>query len=303
VSVASSGTCFGYSVRTALPLRYLRSGDGDPLEVVEVADPMPATTPALIEWTPPAQPYRARLHREADGFALWIEGAGWFRIDTTAARIEVPAGGDPIRREERLWGMPALLCFLARGDLPIHAAAVEVDGRAVVFGAPGRFGKTTLAVAFARAGYRVLAEDLTCARVDGDGVSVVPGPAMLRVRADVAAGFGLPVPKKDDERVHLVLEHAGDCRPVPLAAIVLLHPTDAGVTIEPATAAAALPDVWALSFRLPGEEEAARAFAGIASILDAVPAWYLRRPLRIETLPEVVEEVVGACLGARGRTV
>ena len=57
-----------------------------------------------------------------------------------------------------------MLCFRARGDTALHAAAVEVDGQAVVLGAPGTFGKTTLAAAFHAAGHRLLSEDTTCIR-------------------------------------------------------------------------------------------------------------------------------------------
>ena len=73
---------------------------------------------------------------------------------------------------------------MARGDLAVHAAAVDVDGSALLLAAPGRYGKTTLAAAFAGQGYRLLAEDTTCYRPSSDP-SVLPGLAMLRIRPDV----------------------------------------------------------------------------------------------------------------------
>ena len=48
-----------------------------------------------------------------------------------------------------------------------------------------------MAAAFHRAGHRVLSEDTTCVRL-GPEQAVVPGPAMLRVRHDVAAELELP---------------------------------------------------------------------------------------------------------------
>ena len=68
------------------------------------------------------------------------------------------------RREARLFGLPAALCFMTRGDVAVHAAAVDVDGSALLLAAPGRFGKTTLAAAFAGEGFRLLAEDTACYR-------------------------------------------------------------------------------------------------------------------------------------------
>ena len=97
---------------------------------------------------PPVPRPAARRRR---GIPFWVDGLGTYDVRPGGAlpRIVVPAGADPIGREERLWGIPAVLCFLARGDHSLHAGSVDLGGRAVAFGAPGRFGKTTLAAAFA----------------------------------------------------------------------------------------------------------------------------------------------------------
>jgi hypothetical protein len=145
-----------------------------------------------------------------------------------------------------------MLCFLARGDLPLHAAAVEVDGGAVVIGAPRAFGKTTLAAAFLSAGYRLLSEDVTCVH-PGSVPLVIPGPAMLRVRPDVADRLEIrdatPVGKPDD-RVHFAVDRGvrGDCRPVPLRAIFLLRAADR-VFAETVRSSEAVRDLWPLSSR------------------------------------------------------
>ena len=59
-----------------------------------------------------------------------------------APLLTMPLGVEPVRREERLWGIPAALALIRRGDVAVHAAAVEIDGRALLFAGPGRFGKT-----------------------------------------------------------------------------------------------------------------------------------------------------------------
>ena len=291
---ASLGTCFGYEVRSALPFRYLRGGTGEqPLVVEEAPAPVgePGAAPVLT-WQPPDQPYRARLHEVAGGYRLWIDGTGWFGVYPREGRIEVPPGGDPVRREERVWGLPALLCFLRRGDLPLHAAAVDVGGAALLLAGPRMFGKTTLAAAFAAAGYRVLAEDLSCLRADPIP-SVVPGPAMLRVRPDVAGDLDVEpgAASSSDDRVHVALdrERRGDCAPVPVRAVVFLRPADEGISLEEIDPAEALPDVWALSFKLPTDEDRTRAFASITRLLDVVPALNLRRPVQIGALSDALE--------------
>jgi hypothetical protein len=285
-----SGTCFGYEVRSDVPLAYLRGGAGEPLEIRAPAPEGEAPEDVLlIEWrAAPERPLEAKLWSSGRRFRLWIGDGGWFAVDPDEPRIDVPADGG-IRCEERLWGIPSLLCFLARGDLPLHAAAVEVEGGAVIVAAPRTYGKTTMAAAFHRAGYRVLGEDTACVRL-GPDAAVIPGPAMLRLRHDVARLLELPGARlvgEDPDRIHYSLEPAGDCEPVPLRAVVLLGEGDAAV-LEPVEPPEALRDLWALSFRLPTEQDVGRSFAAVADLAAAVPVLRLRRPLVLDALAEHV---------------
>ncbi|HEV2071030.1 MAG TPA: hypothetical protein VGR26_14670, partial [Acidimicrobiales bacterium] len=237
---------------------------------------------------------------DGGGFRLWIDREGWFRIDASGPCISVPRGADPVRREMRLWGVPAALCYMARGDFALHGAAVDVDGRALVLAAPGRFGKTTLAAAFLGAGHLVLAEDFVCCRPSAVP-HVVPGPALLRVRRDVYDSLeiagAVPVDEAP-ERVFLSIEPArrGSPAPVPLRAVVFLREHDAGPVLEPVPMERALPDLWALAFRLPTEADRRRCFDNIAAMAAGVSFWNLRRPLRVDLLPRVVELLIQKCL-------
>lgn len=304
------GVCFGFEVRSSLDFAYLREPPRDlgvttPLEVTVRGDgprEPPSVTP-LLEWAPrPEHPFHARLWADGDDYDVWVDGMGMYRVSPSEARVEVPRDAEPFRREERLWGIPAALCFMQRGDLPLHAAAVEVDGRAIVFAAPGMFGKTTLAAAFLHTGHRILAEDLVCCRVVADGPPVVlPGPALLRVRRDVFDLFGgidgTRAVADDPERVHLVLEDGlrGTADPVPIAALVLLRRSSPEIRLERADATSLLPDLWTVSFNVPTDEDRSRCFAGIVDLVDAVPTWTLDRPLSFESLPSVINEVIARC--------
>jgi hypothetical protein len=285
-----TGTCYGYEVRSPLPLAYLRNGrGGDPL-AIEMLTRAPDADEVVLEFERPA-----RLHRSGDGFALWVGEVGWYGVDPAAPSIGVPADADELRREERLWGVPALLCFRARGDLPLHAAAVEVDGRAILLAAPGRFGKTTLAAGFAAAGHRLLSEDLSCLRLGEDGASVFPGPALLRVREDVAGGLELAGEVRGDRdgRIHVALDEAarGDGAPVPVRAIVLVAGTAGEIALQRVDPAVATRDLWALTFRLANDEDRARSFAQVAKLAATTPVLTLERPLGLEHLRRTVEAI------------
>lgn len=291
------GTCFGFQVRSELDWAYLRSGPGDPLEVTEGDPPSRAPGDLLQEWRPPWAPSHVKLYRDGSLFHLWIEDGGWFAVDPGEGRLRVPAEGDRVRREERALGLPVLLCFLARGDVPLHAAAIDIDGRALLLSGPRRFGKTTLAAAFAAAGYRVLSEDLVCIR-PGPVPAVVPGPAMLRVRHDMADEIRIPGARelgRDDDRVHLSLEKGrGGCDPVPLEGVAFLDEDDTEPTLEAVDAVQAVRSLWSVSFNLPTEADRERCFRAVGDLASAAPTWRLRRRLRLADLRPTVEFLVGA---------
>jgi hypothetical protein len=289
------GTCFGFEVRSALPFNYLRVGEGDRLEVSAPSSaPQGRAGELVLEWTPtPALPFEGRLYRgDDDRFDLWVAQSGWFRVDPHAPSVTLPNDPNVVRREERLWSLPAILCFMARDDFSLHAAAVEVDGSALLLGAPRAFGKTTLAAAFLSAGYRLLSEDITCVRTSA-GPVVIPGPAVLRVRRDIAERIEIRHAKQlgePDDRVHFAVDPAarGDCRPVPIRAIIFLRDSDNGFRLETVAPADAVRDLWPLSFRLPTDQGRSRCFAHLAELARRTPVLNLYRPFRIEDLPATV---------------
>lgn len=292
-ATTTRGTCFGFAVQSSLSFHYLRAGDGEPLHVaVRTADDHPSENQLLKEWT---APFEARLYGDGGVYRLWIAGSGWFEVDPHVPRITVPENAEPVRREEQLWGMPALLCFLARGRLPLHAAAVEVDGEAILLGGQRTLGKSTLAAGFAHAGHRLLNEDLCCLDLV-ERPAVVPGPAMLRVRPDIGATLDFPFArqtKHTDDRRHLALDETsrGDCRPVPVRGIVFLQRSDDGVRVERVPTVTAVRDLFSLSFRLPDEESRAKCFTGVSDVARAVPVWVVHYPRRLDELPRVVEAI------------
>jgi hypothetical protein len=298
------GAVHGFDVVAPFPMRFIRNASKltDALGLSVAIDPPSPTGEPLLEWSPrPQRPFAAKLFGVGSGYAFWTNSEGWYRIDPDRSEIAVPSDADPVRRESRLWGVPALLCYVRRGDVPIHAAAVDIGGRAVLFPAPGRSGKTTTAAAFHRAGFRVLAEDLLACRL-GDPIQMFPGPALLRLRRDVHQGLALSdatVVEEDHDRVYVSLDRGrrGDGDPIPVAAMVFLRRGEGGgrPTLVRRSVRETLPDLWALSLKLPNEEDQARCFRGIASIAAAVPAWDLRRELSLAELDDVVGAIVTTC--------
>ncbi len=288
------GACYGYAVDAPFALRYLRDGHGPTLSVREEEDREDVDdTAAIMEWSPDrGDTFRGRLLGEGSRYRLWIDGEGWYRIDVARRSIAVPESLDELRREERLWGVPLVLQILERGDLPLHAAAVEIAGQALLLAAPRRFGKSTLAAALSTAGHRLLSEDISCIRV-GDRSAVIPGPAMLRVRRDIVDHLtirGAHQVGSNDDRIHFAIDpdRRGDTSPVPLGAIVLLHAMEGSPRLERVDARRAVQELWTVSSGLPTPAGKAMCFAGVVATARSVPTWHLWRPLTVESLPSVV---------------
>jgi len=288
---------FGFALRSAIALKFLRYGGGrEPLEIVEVPrsdDPLPGEVMGVWPLQGTSYPAQARLCRVPGGYTFETTDTGRFVIDVERGRVEIPVMDDVILREQRLHGIPMILSFQARGDISLHAAAVEIGDGAVILAAPSRYGKTTLAFAFQRAGHRVLSEDMICCRAASG--EAIPGPALLRLRPDVIPETlpdGLFVADQRPDRMFIGFEpgRAGSGAPVPVRAIVFLREGEK-VAAEPADPVTVVKDLWALSSRLGSDEGRADSFRHVTKLAGSVPAWNVTRPLTLEALAATVDMV------------
>jgi hypothetical protein len=296
--LGAPSVCYGYALRSPMALYGLRAGEGIPLTVTE-EETEPSSVPSsppLREWRNELVPF-VRLWGNDGSYKLWVEHVGWYEVDPARPAIAAPRSSDGPLREVRLLGIPMALCLMHRGDLALHAAGVDVDGRAVLLAAPGRHGKTTLAAAFIQAGYRLLSEDMTCLRALPEPV-VFPGPAYVRLRRDVVDHLDLPGAEpaaEYEDRVLVTLAGHGDGRAVPVGALVFLRPGDGETVFTRRTLDAALPDLWCLTLKL-SDTDRVRCFQGLTAFASRVPIWDLQRKLSFDDLPSVVESIVTTCL-------
>jgi hypothetical protein len=266
--------------------------------VADKAIPSPAGEP-LITWEPdPTNPLKASLYPARDhGYVLDIADAGAYLINPEEGLIVIPPDTPRLLAEVRLLGLPLMLCFLHRGDLSLHAAAVEVPSGALLIAAPGRHGKTSLAATFAKHGHRLLTEDLSCITPSLAPV-LTPGPATLRIRPDMAEV--LPVPDmvdigRLDDRLVLASTAPGECQPIPIAGIVLLKDFGDELSIERTDGTAVLPDLWFLSLHIPSQSDRERKFTQLVDLAATTPIWSVVQPRGagriVETVAALTETV------------
>jgi len=306
---SSHRSVFGFTVESDIPFNFLRSGEGEQVLRVDAAPntDLQHEGPPLFQWKfkDLIAETSAELYQSGAVYHFWTSDTGWYRVDPAARRITIPDSGDEARRELRLWGVPSMLCFVERGEIPLHASAVEIAGGAILFAAPGQFGKTTLALAFHRSGHRVLTEDLSCCRLLPAPV-LIPGPASLRVRPDMFDGHapeGTSVIAINPDRAFLALDSGrrGTCVPVPIRGVVFLRKSEKDIRLEQVEAARALPDLWALSFRVRRHAGLAGCFSALSGMASATAIWNLYRPLRMDVLSEVVALIVDLCSKQAGQ--
>ncbi|HWA54220.1 MAG TPA: hypothetical protein VG816_08620, partial [Solirubrobacterales bacterium] len=173
-----------------------------------------------------------------------------------------------------------------RGDLVLHASAVEVDGRAVIFCGPTQRGKSTLARALGEGGYRLLGEDGVAIELGGDGPTAFPGARGVRSRSRGAEGRS---------RTDLIADPGGGAPlPCPVVAVVLLEERAEELRVErlePARALALLtPNLVHSGWR----EAIGAAFANLAALLGSVPAYAASLPDDLAALPASAQSLLDA---------
>lgn len=131
-------------------------------------------------------------HPLENGLLLVIEGVARFAI-RDGAEIIVEAVPDAPEASVRMFllgsAMGALL--LQRGLLPLHANAVDIEGKAVAFMGRSGEGKSTLAAVFHDLGHRILADDVCVVRFSDSGrVVAYPGLPRLRLWKEAMVATG-----------------------------------------------------------------------------------------------------------------
>jgi hypothetical protein len=282
------GSLYGFEIKTDLPLRRLNSAAGrrGDLAVEAAAEPLvaPAGEPAGSLAGEDGRRWFASYELGGGGCLLQMPPVGSFLLAPGAGRIAVEStGGDAELLGHRIASSAVCTLLSMRGDLVLHAAAIEADGRAIVFCGPSLRGKSTLARVLGEAGCRVLGEDGIAVSLDGAGPLAWPGARGVRVRR--LGG--------DRRRVDL-LPDPGPSEPAPceVAAVVLLGERSDALGIEPLDPARALALLTPNLIHSGGRAAIGIAFARLAGLLGSVPALSVALPDDLDALPGAAQVLI-----------
>ena len=198
---------------------------------------------------------------------------------------------------------PALGVILhQRGQLPLHAAAVEIDGKVVALMGGVGAGKSALAAALYKRGHLFVTDDVTAVQPDvGDIPVVSPGFAQLKLWPEVISALGdnpesLPRIEPGTEKRSYRISDRFSQKTLPLTRIYLLTENpDHGIL--PLAPQRALLELMRHSYRasLLKWIGAERHLSQCASLINKVPIKQLNRlPLisGLHDLARIVEEDV-----------
>jgi hypothetical protein len=238
-----------------------------------------------------------------DDYLLEIERVARFRVrNGTEIVVDPDAGG--ASRDVRLFLLGTAFGALChqRSLLPLHASAIEVDGRCVAFAGPSRTGKSTLAAHYGSRGYRILGDDLCVLSFDGlDPPLAWPGAPRIKLWRDAVVALGRD-PKGLDrvreglEKYHLPLDAGAADGALPLARIYFLHEArlPGQEAIERLAGAAAFDCVLNNTYRRHLVAQMGRApihFTQCSTLMRHVPVFAVGRRWGFASFAEQAEEL------------
>jgi hypothetical protein len=287
--MSEMASLYGFEVKTKLPLRRLNAALGTRGELsIEVAAERlqrPAAEPVSTLVDEQGRCWYASYELGGGGCLLELPPTGAFLLEPAAGRVIVDShDGDAELLEHRLVSAAVCTLLAMRGDLVLHASAVAVDGRAVLFCGPTQRGKSTLARVLGEAGHPVLGEDGVAISLDRDGTTAFPGPRGVRVRSRDSEGH---------PRTTLVAD-PGDDEPAPcrVGAVVLLGERGTALEVESLEPAQALALLTPNLVHSGGRNSIGGAFNALASLLGSAPAFSLSLPDDLAALPAATQRMI-----------
>lgn len=186
------------------------------------------------------------------------------------------------------------LALQVRGFEALHASAIRTSAGTAAFCGVSGVGKSTLAVALSRRGYRRWADDAVVFRISGNSALAVPIPFTSRLRAAAMVHFGtLPESQFTSQPIP-----TDETSPTPLTSIFILERCESASASAPvrlerlsaSTAFAALLE-HAYCFNLEDPERKQATLRDYLTLIAQVPIYRLTFVPDLNYLSRVQDEV------------
>jgi hypothetical protein len=237
-----------------------------------------------------------------------IPKIGSFRVSNGSRIIVTPAEG-VAPRQFRPWLIGSAwgsLCY-QRGLLLLHASAVMVNDEAVLFCAPAKGGKSTMAAQLNGRGYALVSDDLCHLDISADGTPRVhPAAPRLKLWSDALQQLGWSQGNAEPDPARAGKYHLSEIahtrmQPAAVREIYVLEWGEFGVSRL--SGLTALQRFLAASTYRPGFLDSAEQLSQYSrqslSVLQRVPIWELRRPRDLAATEKTLASLASRWAGHR----
>lgn len=203
--------------------------------------------------------------------------------DGSGPHLTPISGASPRAIEKLRHGYVRALLRDLHGHLSVHASAVALGGRAVVFVGPSGVGKSTVAAEMClQQGAELLADDVVLFDVGADGVRVVPSERQHWLNADscLALGFAPPANTSSGDKHELAAPHvARNASRLALTVALGLDPSAGQAMLRPLHGSSAACSLLEAVIRFDVEDPTARRreLEQVTRIYNQVPFLQLVR--------------------------
>jgi hypothetical protein len=266
---------YGFEVKSDLPLLRLNSAAGTrgELRIEAAAGTLnrPDQTPVSTLVSDAGHCWYASYELEDGRCLIELPPTASFLLEPAAGRLAVDSEDDDADLlEHRIVSSAVCTLLSMRGDLVLHAAAIEAGGRAVLFCGPTQRGKSTLARTLGEAGHLLLGEDGIAITLGDREPVAFPGARGVRLRRRDGNGRA---------RTDLLPDPGGgEPDPCPVAAVVLLGDRGPRLTVKPLEPARALALLTPNLVHSGSRAAIGAAFANLAALLSSTPAFAATLP-------------------------
>ncbi|NEO02804.1 MAG: hypothetical protein F6K50_48010 [Moorea sp. SIO3I7] len=288
-----SYVAYGLGIRSVLPIpEFVPAEDKSDVTITidQVGSVFDYVPQEVIE-----QPLALQVERKEA--VVYVKEAGVFLVQGGCKIVVIPAPDvDELKLRLALVGTVMAILLQQRSPLVLHASAVEIDGKAVLFLGNSGEGKSTIAAALQAQGYAVVADDIAPVSWEEGKAMLAPGFPQIKISREVAEVLGY-----DWEslwQLHPKLEKRGlrlrrnfPQRSLPISRIYLLA-SGSEVKCEPMKKQAKLIALMQHSelMKLFSSGEVMQ-FESCASLAQSCEVICLRRPRNLSLLSELVKVV------------